>query len=740
MGKWQDFEKHVRTIASAKWSTVALAEEIAGVKCDCVLKPQSTHWVFIEITQTATLTKRRDDFGKFNILKSYALAQGIFAEFYMIVEDLEPNSSMRKTGHSLGYHVLSQHDFINMFWNYESYCFQRKQRVFGSATVDGKQDTNAYIKVQYKAVRTGEKYTLERIKKALLRGGKILLLGDYGTGKSRCIQELFMEIIADASDNYQYALAINLRENWGLKTGNEILNRHFDDLGLDDQVSMVKRIIRTSSISLLLDGFDEISSQVWSDNPFQIKQLRQQALAGVRALIGMTQGGVIITGRAHYCNSTAEILECLGLSGKDVLILECENEFSQEEAETYIKSLKGAASIPSWLPKKPLIVQLFATLPQDVLSALLTSASEVQMCRLFIGKICQREANIDASLEKDSIQKILVKLARLTRLKPEDVGPLSVEEINNAFTEVIGAPPVSDSAIILQRLPGLARYNAESSDRKFIDYFLLDPLRAEDVLETLVFESENVLREPWRNPLKELGVKVLAEELPTYRQFAMKLLQAGSSSRNKIIQGDLLSGMLSVDTEIDMHNIIIENSTIELLDFAEKKVSNLTLKSCCINAVSLWKSQVSDVILDDCIIMELFGISNTPSSIKWFRGCVVEKFYQLDTLNRIRKSNLSLPQQLLVSTLRKMFFQPGSGRKEESILKGFGQQADRKIAEKIIKLLVRKGLIDKTKGQEGNLYIPNREYTYRAKMIMDSLSLCDDEIWQEVTQMDKRNN
>ena len=87
-----------------------------------------------------------------------------------------------------------------------------------------------------------------------------------------------------------------------------------------------------------------------------------------------------------------------------------------------------------------------------------------------------------------------------------------------------------------------------------------------------------------------------------------------------------------------------------------------------------------------------------------------------------------------------MFFQPGSGRKEESILKGFGQQADRKIAEKIIKLLVRKGLIDKTKGQEGNLYIPNREYTYRAKMIMDSLSLCDDEIWQEVTQMDKRNN
>ena len=48
---WKNFEDRVRDIASMRWDCSATTETIAGVKCDCVLKPSAEEWVLVEITQ-----------------------------------------------------------------------------------------------------------------------------------------------------------------------------------------------------------------------------------------------------------------------------------------------------------------------------------------------------------------------------------------------------------------------------------------------------------------------------------------------------------------------------------------------------------------------------------------------------------------------------------------------------------------------------------------------------------------
>ena len=54
---WQDLERRIRNIASNRWNCNATTETIAGVKCDCVLKPQPDEWIIVEITEESSLEK-----------------------------------------------------------------------------------------------------------------------------------------------------------------------------------------------------------------------------------------------------------------------------------------------------------------------------------------------------------------------------------------------------------------------------------------------------------------------------------------------------------------------------------------------------------------------------------------------------------------------------------------------------------------------------------------------------------
>jgi hypothetical protein len=88
----------------------------------------------------------------------------------------------------------------------------------------------------------------------MLRGGKkVVLLGEYGTGKSRCSRELFTSLAKTAAETNLYPIALDLRDLWGLRRAPELITRHLSELGLDNNLQNAA-VMRWLGSNLNLDG------------------------------------------------------------------------------------------------------------------------------------------------------------------------------------------------------------------------------------------------------------------------------------------------------------------------------------------------------------------------------------------------------------------------------------------------------------------------------------------------------
>ncbi|KPF91533.1 hypothetical protein IP86_24945 [Rhodopseudomonas sp. AAP120] len=92
-------------------------------------------------------------------------------------------------------------------------------------------------------------------------------------------------------------------------------------------------------------------------------------------------------------------------------------------------------------------------------------------------------------------------------------------------------------------------------------------------------------------------------------------------------------------------------------------------------------------------------------------------------------------QEILVTIIRKTFFQKGAGRKEEALLRGLSTFASKSTSTKIINILSREGLLESFRGSEGTVYTPVRSQTRRMQKILDELGSSEDPIWIEVSQL-----
>jgi energy-coupling factor transporter ATP-binding protein EcfA2 len=635
---------------------------------------------------------------------------------------------------------MSIKEFGKKLFNYQDYQYLRLKKPFGSAVnpFSGEIDVTPYAQVTYSGDK-GEDYTLEDIAGLIGKNRHVVLLGAYGTGKSRCVQEVFRILSNNTDKNFQFPIAINLKENWGLKRAAEIITRHLSDLGLSGQIDYLMKIYKENSVCFLLDGFDEIGAQTWSDNPEKLKDIRYVSLQGVRNLVEDVTGGVLIVGREHYFNSDEEMIKCLGLSKKNPVIIRCKTEFSTQEMESYLTDRKINISVPSWLPKRPLICQVVAEFNiVDAEKIFSSSEGEIEFWELLINTICEREAKINPVLDPIVIKKVLTRLSRISRCKVNDYGPITLQEIYRAFEDCTGIHTTDETAIMLQRLPGLGRIGPESLDRQFVDIYLLDGLRAEDLVDSIGVLDLSIIDENWQNPLRFFGLRYVGAKLliEGNRQAFSSYFNKASNRRNKILLGDIVASMAKLsDLEIDFNNCVIDGTIIAELDLSIAIINNIKFTDSIIEVLNIENNLASNVYFSKCIIMQLSGVSSLRGLPLWIEECSIEKYQTVHTVSRIRDADFNAAQLILLTFIRKLFLQPGSARKESALLRGLGDAANKKLAEKIIKILIKEDIVSTADGQEGLLYVPNRSKAQRMKQIMDRLSLSDDRIWHSVSQL-----
>ncbi len=738
---WARFEDKVRDIASLIWGSRPSPENVGGVDVDAVLHLDRQLSILIEITEDRTLGKVRSDVTKLVTAQNTLHAKRIIARSYCVINAESVTSAMIEAGVPANIKVLTIGDFSKLFFDFLSYKVSRLNAPFGSAVnpLTGQKDDTEYVPVRYKVDGSGEDIGTKEIADYLKRGRHVILLGEYGSGKSRCIRETFRYLADRANSDFNHPLAIDLREMWGLKRGVELISRHFADLGLDRLSSSAVQALNAGAITLLLDGFDELGSQAWNNDPARLRAIRAHALQGVKDIIQRSQAGVLVAGREHYFPSSGEMFQALGVNEATCTVIRSKEEFTDEELQEFFDQRGINVEIPAWLPRRPLICQTINDLPDEDREEMFeVSASETAFWDHFMRVLCVRDARINVAFDPDTIYGVLKRLARITRTKPSNVGPVTLSDLQRAFEDIVGQAPGEEASVMLQRLPSLGRLGTETDDRQFTDTYILDGLRAKDVGEIALTSSEllkDVISAAWANGLDNLGQLILASDVKCSDNKLLLLAKYAAESNNKTLASDSIAALLRRNSsQIDFNGLTLSEGHFLELDFSNRDVLNLTLTNCTFSKVVFASRLAKNVRISSSLSEKVIGVTSEKGLPSWAE-LSADHYESADNTASIRRIGLKPAQQMLATTIRKTFFQKGGGRMEEALTRGFGRLGAPGLTSKVINMLIAEGLIEKVKGREGALYIPVRAHTGRMKQLLAELNMSNDPIWKSVSEL-----
>lgn len=739
---WKVFEDYVRAIATLKFGHPCQSEHVSGVDLDGVIHISGDELVLVEITENLTLQKVREDITKVSAVRTAQLLSGVSCKAFLVL-DGEPTPSMTELGTQSHVTVLSAKQFENMFFNYESYVRLRQEQPFGSAvdSETGKNDPRKYVGVSFNEKHSTKTYDVASVCKELIKGHKLVVTGDYGTGKSRLVREVFERLKVITREAGAYALAINLREHWGSATFLEIISGHLQGIGLSTSIDNAVRLLQSGRLILLLDGFDEIGAQSHDTRVEDRISLRKQALRGVRNLMQQTRAGVLITGRSHYFDEDLEIIEALGLDPASTLVklIDVPPNFTQEQAKLYLNDIGLNITPPEWLPRKPLVFQIAAELQKEDLEKVLKAVSgPFEFWGLFLGSVTRRESKgVQDTIPPSTIRAILIELGGISRSSTTPLGRFSPTDINEAYRLVNGSLPDAVGQQLLARMCTLGRIEPQSPDRQFLDNNIAEIVRAEHLVTRISTLNEAATKIQWKQPLTPVGVFHAASAIDSYdmEQRCFSLLSKYATSANRVLLGEVISilSIISEDT-LDFKALTLRHGHVPILFVDKNKIKNLEIVSTEIAMLVLdvkTASLTDHFTIRDSLIVLISGITNSSALPHWITGTGVLG-YEEDVKNSagIKASNLPDGQKLLLSIIHKIFFQPGSGREEGALLKGgYGKKYDQKMVDDILRKMLSEGLLEKFKGDDGFVYKPIRRHTERMSRIKSELSLSEDLLW-----------
>lgn len=740
--KWKTLEEQVRGIAELIFGQPCRPDRIAGVNFDGVIH-RELETIIVEISQQYDLDKVRQGVTRLTLARQTLSAEGILLRGYIVLNKA-PTQSMVDAAKAGKVTIGSTGQFASQFFQFPRYKNARVASSFGSSIdpITGDVDSVKYVPVMYERVDGGAELRISDLAETLLAGTNIILLGEYGAGKSRCVREVFSILAENWDLTFQFPFAINLRECWGLERGDEMIRRAIYVLGLDELAAPAVRALNRNSLIVLLDGFDELGSQSWSTDEGRLRQLRARSLKGVKDLVSKTGSGCLIAGREHYFSSNEEMMSALGLTKAKTIIVKAKDEFTNEELEAYFDAAGLLVDLPSWLPKKPLICQTIALLSDDELGNMFGIASEgVEFWNHFMKVVCQRDARINQFFDADTIYRVFVALSRITRRRPANIGPISQRDLQDAFEAVVGQLPVEEASAMLQRLPSLGRIGAESQDRQFVDMFILDGLRAKDVAgipEVDGMQRQRVFEEKWINALAPLGQSILAADMRGRLDLFCQTANRASARQNATLAADILSAMARVNVEgVDFQGMSIIGADFTELNLNNTPLSNVLISGAVIERLVLPNSPPANLKIEKSAVGAVSGAASFSGLPSWVQLDSVDRFDTVQTVAQIKKAGLSPAHEILVAILKKTFKQKGAGRKEEALLRGFGAGASKKLASSILNLLMQEGILDRHKGDEGWVYSPSRSHTSRIFSILDQLRSSNDPLWAMIDNLNK---
>ncbi|MEX2978750.1 NACHT domain-containing NTPase [Serratia fonticola] len=757
------FENEVRRIARARWPEAQYsgAAIINGRERDGIFDTEDvTHYV--EATTSKRADKAKEDTKKiFDLMLQQHKTGSMKGAIGWFVTKDEPTADQREEVRKYGKQqvkAVSFSQFQQALVDVSAYLSARERHFFGSIKDPTTGEVNTqieYVPLDLIDIKTDSVYDIDSIANGLREGRSYSLLGDYGAGKSMTLRQIYFSLSCKykESHNQLFPIYINLREHSGQDDPTEVIERHARRIGFEKASTLVNAW-RAGFVIPMLDGFDEITSLGITTSKNKMREARRRSLEAIRKLIEQTPKsvGVIIAGREHFFNNTDERCSALCLR-KNTIDLTL-NEFTDKQIKKYLKNQNknGKQVIPSWMPTRPLLVGYIVS--RGLLETL--SEHEVTLDHIdgwdyLLDRIFEREANISPSLDGKTLRKILERLATIARSTTDGVGPITQQQIRNAYIDICETEPDDQANLLLQRLPGLGVYRNEDDSRVFVDLELSGICRARDICDFVLNPYDSLNDPQWKEAISlastcagnDAILKVCRELKNEYGDlsstFEQLVVVLGKSSGLNALKSDVAAVFCQLPY-VPVQSFIIEEGIYDGIDLSFEKTNldfnKLIFKNCFFTQLDIDPKcdSLCLPIFNGCIILKMCGRSgfkDLPTE-NFINDTDIESFSDSAyTQSSIMSIALSKGEKLTLSVLRKLFVQSLGGRAESALTRGL-ELNDRQLIPDIIRILHQNGLVSIVNKNDGTIIIPIRKELNRVRAILSAPSTSDDILLKEV--------
>ena len=368
----EHFENDVRRIARELWPAAQYggAVLVDRRETDGVFDTEDCRHV-VEATTSRKRAKAEEDIRKLSsLIGKLRPKSGTKAVRGWFITRDEPTADQRRVAerHRDSINTLSFSQFQSRLVDSHTYLGCRNKYAFGSVRDPGTGDRHAtvdYISLDLTDTKTGAIVSRNALSDSLVDGNMLVLLGDYGAGKSMSLRETYHDLRKAHLKGQcsTFPVYLNLRDHYGQDDPAEILHRHAKSVGFGSPHHLV-RAWRAGYVHLLLDGFDEITALYIQGQWRRLKDNRYRAMAGVRRLIQehprsltsastqiSSRAGLLVAGRAHFFDNPSERRRALGLPN-DASELSL-NEFNDGQIAEYFERAGLTGFVPQWLPSSP---------------------------------------------------------------------------------------------------------------------------------------------------------------------------------------------------------------------------------------------------------------------------------------------------------------------------------------------------------------------------------------------------
>lgn len=755
-----EFEIQVRRIGRHLWPSarVGNAQLVDGNEIDGIFVTDDIVYA-IEATIERTKKKVESDYTKLELKREYfrkTYPDHVFRAFIVTrdeptaqqLEVIPPRRSWVK--------LVSFRSFFSRLVDADQYMQLRNLAPFGSAAdpfTGSKQLADTiYIATPFRDRTSGQNYSVADCATALMNGGRLLVAGDFGVGKSFGLREIYNILVKRyvQGETFRFPVFLNLRDHQGQVDPDEVLARHARRIGFDQQ--QLVRAWRSDCLCLILDGFDELVASGWSDFIRTGADARRSACEVIRKFVSESASltPIAVSGRESYFDSATEMIATLGASKFTRLNLD---EFSATQAIEFVsKTLKVANAdifLPTWLPHKPLLLGYCAA--KGVLAKAQAASDSIidegEGWNWLLDQISIREAETSSGVDPAKVRELIERIALRARQHLDHLGSIDIETMERSFGDVFGKLPDPQVRQILDRMPGLT-WGDSAGTRRFIDELFFSAAQAGAVFQ-FVQNPHQTDVEPYRNTqqcIASVGARVAYDRCKNASLTPGGLLAAADVATSRAIGvgnliGDLLQVLLNYEEIVAPKSrlLSISGAYFENLEIDPELFRNVSVHfdNCLFSHLALGELQQGEsrITFSSCEIDRLICSPRTKEIWEMFsdkRTTIGTSELFSTTNDGIMHSALPLGFRILKTILRKLFQQTGSGRVEGALFRGLGVPHDQ--IRDILELVRQHGLASPNYGAKSITWHPNRRQASRANALIDAFKVPDDILARSATK------